>query len=326
MNQNNYLDNQVNNIFELDKIYPTHKQSLCISIDDIHKHKIYGTINMEKFLNLDNILVYDDRVNLNLNLEPKYKFINYSNNIRSICYHCMNVDISNLPNNLIIFDACCCLLTDLDMINLPSNLVELHCFGNNITQLDNLPLNLMELKCGNNNITQLDNLPLGLKKICCEDNKITYLDLLPETLEYLDCSHNKILNLDNLPNGLVYLECSYNLICKLDSLPDSLEQVFAKSNKIDSISKLPKKLTRANFTSNPLISTPKCSNSLLLLNYSLDAEKASQTDKVIQSGYKIAYGSYHVAKYTTYGVGVGLLGIGLLTLYPFLKAYKKIKK
>jgi len=110
----------------------------------------------------------------------------------------------------------------------------------------------------------------------------------------------------------------------LNCLPDSLEEVFAKFNYIEAINKLPKSLTRANFTSNPLIKTPKCVNSLLLLNYSLDAEKASYSDKLTQSIYKLAYGTYHTVKYTGYGLGYAGISISLMILYPIVCTLSKL--
>ena len=152
------------------------------------------------------------------------------------------------------------------------------------------------------------------------------MDNLPESIIRLDCSHNKLISLNNLPRGLKYLNCDHNEIILLNSLPDSLEEVFAKSNYIKSIDRLPKSLIRANFTLNPLIKTPKCANSVLLLNYSLDAEKTSLTDKVIQSGYKFAYGSYHTVKYTGYGIGYTGIALGCLVVLPFAYTYLRLTK
>lgn len=237
------------------------------------------------------------------NLTKKYKFINFSDCVKGILYTNIFVELGPFPESLVTLKIDNCKITNEDLKCLPPILMELHCVGNQITKLDNLPL--------------------GLKNLVCKNNKLSHLDYLPLTLENLDCSYNEILSLDNLLKGLVYLECSYNLITKLDSLPNSLVEIYAKSNKIDYISHLPKNLTRANFTDNTLIATPKCSNSLILLNYSLDSEKASMKDKLVQSGYKFAYGSYHTVKYTGYGIGLGvafgLFGLGYAVTYPFLK-------
>ena len=58
----------------------------------------------------------------------------------------------------------------------------------------------------------------------------------------------------------------------------------------------------------------------------MDAEKASMLDKTIQSGYKIAYGSYHTAKYIGYGIGYTGLAITLPITLPILFCHDKIKK
>jgi Leucine-rich repeat (LRR) protein len=116
----------------------------------------------------------------------------------------------------------------------------------------------------------------------------------------------------------------------LNSLPDGLEQLFCSNNKIVRIEHLPSSLTRANCTGNPLISKPTCPNNLLLLNYSLDAEKASKTDKLINSGYKTAYALYHTAKYSVYGVGGivgGVLGACVLGVsVPIVASYDYLTK
>ncbi len=227
----------------------------------------------------------------NINPLQQFKFVNLSESVKKIWFSDIFIEKINYPKKLEKLTLWNCNLHDEHMINLPDG--------------------LLNLTCPNNYITKLDNLPIGLKKLDCSNNEILYLDNLPESLEFLNCSYNKIINLDNLPNGLIYLDCSHCEITNLDSLPDTLEQVFAKFNDIKSIKRLPTNLTRANFTNNPLIVTPKCHNSLILLNYSLDAEKASTSDKIVQFGYKFAYGTYHTAKYTTYGIGIGI-GIGLL--------------
>jgi hypothetical protein len=285
----------------LEKIFKFDQVAIRIDEKIIAQYGINRTINLNPYKKLyyfaiDNAHDVDPHFNFN----NKYKIINYSDILNKIYYSNVSVEINNLPDGLKILWTWNCNLNDEDMINLPKE--------------------LKELDCSHNLIMKLDNLPLGLKKLICSNNKISQLDFLPETLEYIDCSHNEITHLDDLPNGLIYLECSHNSIITLNSLPITLVEVFAKSNKIELVLNLPPKLSRACFTENPLVTKPKCSNSLILLNYSLDSQKASTVDKIVQSGHKVAYGSYHTAKYTTYGVGIGLLGAGCLIVYPIVKA------
>lgn len=270
-----------------------------IRIETKNLSKLGAIINLEKFPNLYYLHI-DGNIET-MNQQQKFKLVNFCDSVKKIYFSDILVQINNLPERLEDLTLWYCNLCDDDMINLPEG--------------------LKNLNCPHNNITKLSNLSFGLKKLDCSNNKILYLDDLPESLEYLNCSNNKIINLNNLPNGLIYLDCSQCSIKYLDTLPDTLEQVFAKFNNIESIKRLPSNLTRANFTNNPLVSAPKCNNSLILLNYSLDAEKASTSDKILQYGYKFAYGSYHTAKYTTYGIGIGLFGVIGLLAYPLSKAY-----
>jgi len=255
------------------------------------------TIDLSLYDKLEYIHIFADNAK-NIN------FINYNDNIKAVQLFNVHMDLTQLPKNLKILKSMEQNYTDKDFVNLPNELEILHCDSNNIYKLDNLPSRLKKIDCSKNNIVTLDN--------------------LPETLEYLCCSFNKLIKLDDLPIGLTYLNCEHNEIITLNSLPDTLIVVLAKSNHIQVIDKLPKALRKANFTSNPLISSPKCQNSLILLNYSLDAEKANTIDKIENATYKLMYGGYHTLKYATYGLAITGIGITCLIAYPFAYAYSKL--
>jgi len=263
--------------------------------------------------------------------------VNFLNDSSSFYY--LHIDnwyfkIDNLPENLyslrIINEHECVeyFISD-DFINLPEKLIILWCECCKITNLDNLPNNLKELHCNVNKLISLNNLPINLKKLHSNNNKLTCLDYLPESLEILDCSYNLITELNNLPRGLKYLECSGNQIINLDSLPDGLEQIFCKLNNIEVIYRLPSSLTIGNFTDNPLIYRPKCSNSLVLLNYSLNTKKASTFAKLFIIWDKFSYNSYisdntyRPNKYSAYGFGISL---AVIIACPVYLAYSKFKK
>ena len=74
-----------------------------------------------------------------------------------------------------------------------TNLKELYCPYNNITNLDNLPYNLEILYCSSNNLTNLDNLPQSLKKLYCYYNELTNLNNLPPNFKKFDCSNNSLI-------------------------------------------------------------------------------------------------------------------------------------
>ena len=61
-----------------------------------------------------------------------------------------------------------------DDLHLYTNLQELDCRNNHLTQLDNLPQSLIELDCSYNKLIQLDNLPQSLKELDCNENPLEY--------------------------------------------------------------------------------------------------------------------------------------------------------
>ena len=293
----------------------------------LHSHSsiLSNQLDFEKkFDPMTSVHIFIDNNNI-INLEEPYIDLSKYKKLKKlkICYEYQKIKFINYPECLnYIF----CIETHLDLTNLTDNIRFIIVCYSKYSDDDflNLPTYLLELKCSHNKIKKLDNLPTNLILLDCSKNFIICLNYLPESLVTLYCSNNKLISLDNLPRGLKFLSCDHNEIILLNSLPDSLEQVFAKSNLIESIDRLPKSLTRANFTSNPIIKTPKCANSLLLLNYSLDAEKASMLDKTIQLGYKLTYGSYHTAKYIGYGIGYTGFAIGVTIAFPFAYTFLKL--
>lgn len=277
-----------------------------ISIDEL---------NVDKFCNSEGIIDLGQYVNL---MELNISIENPNNNLKIINYP-EKIEIITSKGQI-----------DMGLNNLPENVKRIFYYGLfsilNYEDFTGLPNKLEKLHCVFCQLTKLDNLPTNLKSLNCNYNKIELLDNLPESLIKLNCKYNKLKNLDNLPNRLEYLDCSFNELIKLNCLPDSITHLYCKNNNIISIEKLPTSLSRANFTNNPLISKPKCSKTILLLNYSLDAEKANVSDKIVNAGYKFAYGTYIGTKYTCYGLGYTALATIELMSIPFIFAYQELKK
>jgi len=86
---------------------------------------------------------------------------------------------------------------------------------------------LEDLRCGENNISELPLLPAKIKILNCEFNRISHLNNLIQLqcLVELDCSINKIRELNNLPATLKILNCSANPITELNNLPLGLENL-----------------------------------------------------------------------------------------------------
>jgi len=101
-------------------------------------------------------------------------------------------------------------LTELLDLSEYTNLKELNCDNNNLTELPELPNSLEILKCYNNNLTSLPELPNSLEYLDFDNNQLTSLPELPNSLEYLYCKYNKLTSLPELPNSLIYLDCDNN--------------------------------------------------------------------------------------------------------------------
>jgi len=102
------------------------------------------------------------------------------------------------------------------------NLIKLHCYGNQITQIpNNLPNSLQHFDCSNNKITQIpDKLPDSLQYFECYYNQITQIpDTLPNLLREFFCHHNKITQ---IPISLMQLK--------------NLNQFYYENNPIEYIS------------------------------------------------------------------------------------------
>lgn len=143
-----------------------------------------------------------------------------------------------------------------------TQLENLCCEFNKITQIINIPLTLKKLYCSHNFIKFLDEICDGLELLSCSNNLIESLDNLPSTLRILDCNTNRITSLNELKrksceeckDGLILsinscacskleiLNCSYNQITFIDKLPPTLIELYCNNNLIISITKLPSKL------------------------------------------------------------------------------------
>jgi Leucine-rich repeat (LRR) protein len=110
-------------------------------------------------------------------------------------------------------------ITQLDISSL-TNLQWLECYSNGLTELNISNLsNLHGLYCNSNNLTELDISRLtNLTNLACNNNSLTELDILNLTnLQGLYCQSNSLTKLDisNLTN-LQSLYCQGNSLTKLD--------------------------------------------------------------------------------------------------------------
>lgn len=129
-------------------------------------------------------------------------------------------------------------ITSLKGIEYFTNLNNLHCEYNKITELDlSRNINLSWLECQNNGIKSLDisGCPSLWVIICC-DNEISALDIsVRPSLNYLNCSVNKISRLDTSSNtGLSVLLCGHNDLRSLDlSKNENLTWLACDNNRLE---------------------------------------------------------------------------------------------
>lgn len=111
-------------------------------------------------------------------------------------------------------------ISSLQGIELFTNLTELDCSYNKITELPQLPPKITTLDCSSNNITELSNLPTALTTLRCALNDLSSFDFSKlstlKNLEELDCSFNKMKELINLPTTLTTLRCVGNDLSSFD--------------------------------------------------------------------------------------------------------------
>ena len=103
--------------------------------------------------------------------------------------------------------------------HVPSSVIELHLFGNELTSLPELPACLETLGCGHNKLASLPRLPVKLR--------------------YLDCSHNVLTHLPQIPDSVYYLKAAGNALVTLHgSAPAAMEVLLATENVFECETKL----------------------------------------------------------------------------------------
>jgi hypothetical protein len=99
--------------------------------------------------------------------------------------------------------------------------------------------NLRQLACTGNQLTELDlSAAVGLKELSCESNKLNEIGIsLNAELETLDCTWNKLSELDLSNNPLLEeLGCSYNNLSKLNVRDNSaLRDLRCANNQLFSL-------------------------------------------------------------------------------------------
>ena len=93
-----------------------------------------------------------------------------------------------------------------------------------LTSLPDLT-DIVDLDCSNNQLTELTNLPESLKYLEAENNQISYIDSFPEKLIIINLKNNNLKRLPQLPPKLQRLNVTFNKLVELPELPDSLRDL-----------------------------------------------------------------------------------------------------
>lgn len=197
-----------------------------------------------------------------------------------------NVDISNdniiqvtEAKNTFKLDLYNKNITDLEGLQYFTNLIELDCSKNEITEIDlSNYLQLSTLICYQNDLTSIDlsNLPL-LEKLECQSNPITDINVTSNSnLSYLSCSSTEISSIDISQNSLLdFLSLSNNEIDQIDVNSNplltillvrncNLENINVSNNTL--LSRLDcsfNKLNTINIENNINLKTLSCSNNVI---------------------------------------------------------------
>ena len=128
-------------------------------------------------------------------------------------------------------------ISDMSEIKYFTNLTNLDCYGNELTQLDvSHNAQLTKLDCSSNQLTQLDvSHNAQLTKLDCSSNQLSQLDVSNNAqLTTLCCNSNQLTQLDVSNNAqLTRLECHFNQLITLDVTNNTLlEILYCYSNQL----------------------------------------------------------------------------------------------
>lgn len=169
---------------------------------------------------------------------------------------CINSELPKLPNKIKVL---CCDSIGLKKLpdELPPNLTQLICFGNNLEYLPKLPDGLLMLNCNHNKLQELPKLPDSIRILNCGKNEIRDLNNLPDKLKILHCENNLLNTLPDLPPNLDVLICDNNNLSKLPPVPPSLGFLICNNNRLTDLNISPKNsLFKLTCNDNQLTSLP----------------------------------------------------------------------
>lgn len=152
--------------------------------------------------------------------------------------------ITNCPKTLSILKCSNNLLVEL--VNLPSDLLELDIAYNYFTTIDfSFTTRLEKFYGSSNHLLSMNNLPATLKEIYVNDNALTEIDLFGlDNLKKLHCSNNRLIVLKNVPKSLIDLKMENNPMLEIDRKVSGGDNTQNKIKYLDALTKYMQLKTR----------------------------------------------------------------------------------
>ena len=163
-----------------------------------------------------------------------------------------------------------------------TELEELYCANNEITQIINIPCGFRYLNCSHNKISILDNLSNGMKGINIKKNKITKLyynfkikpKKYPKTLKTISYAYHFDQPINNLPKSTKKICINANFVQTIDNLPPHLIELKIDGYFNQEINNLPVGLMYLFLGMEFNKSTNNLPGSLLYLKLGLDFDQS----------------------------------------------------
>lgn len=217
-----------------------------ISRNDVTRYDINhnGMLEADELVCVDDLWICVDEDYVNNSISWIERFV-YTKNISIYSSWECEVNITQLPT-------------------LPKTIERLEVRLGNLSSLPDLSVytNLIELDCRNNKLTELPNLPENLRYLDCSENKLTSLPALPDCLTYIDFSDNLFTSFPSLPNGIQYFNCENMDLPSLQSLAGYIElEGFGCGNcGLSELPELPQSIQLIGCAYNELETLPKFSD------------------------------------------------------------------
>ncbi|MDB5257627.1 MAG: hypothetical protein JWM14_2322 [Chitinophagaceae bacterium] len=147
-------------------------------------------------------------------------------------------------------------IEDMTGVEYFTNVFNLDCVDNKITNLSTLPPHLQILNCGSNNLSTLPTLPESLTFLDCGGNKITSFPHLPNSINFFDCEDNGLTTLPDLPTGLKNFWCNSNPLTAIASFPPNMESIDVGQTPLTSLPALPATLKQLSLNETQIAELP----------------------------------------------------------------------